>query len=62
MLGRVVADAVLPAVPNDVEPGAGQDAYGMGVVVLAGASALIHVGGPGVGVARTVGEVADGIT
>lgn len=30
--GWVVGGAVLPAVPDDVEPGAGEDAHGMGVV------------------------------
>jgi hypothetical protein len=35
----VVGGAVLPAVPDDVEPGAGEDAYGVGVVVAAGSGA-----------------------
>src|SRR6478736_2015190 len=61
VLSRVVADAVLPAVPDDVEPGAGQDAHGVGVVVAAGASAAVEVLGPGVGAAGVGGEVGDGV-
>ena len=34
VLFGVVGDAVLPAVPDDVEPGAGQDADGVGVVAV----------------------------
>ena len=49
MSGGVVGDVVLPAVPDDVEPGAGQDADGVGVVVAAGAGSFVEVGGPGVG-------------
>ena len=30
VLGRVVGDAVLPATPDDVGPGAGQDPHGCG--------------------------------
>ena len=59
--GGLVGGVDLPAVPDDVEPGACQDAGGVGVVVSAGAGAVVEVGGPGVGVARVVGEVADGI-
>jgi hypothetical protein len=36
VFGGVVGDAVVPAAPDDVEPGAGQDADGVGVVVAAG--------------------------
>ena len=56
-----VGDAVLPAVPDDVEPGAGQDAHGVGMVVAAGSGAVVEVGGPGVGVSAAVGEVGDGV-
>jgi hypothetical protein len=61
VVGGVVGDAVLPAVPDDVEPGAGQDAGGVGVVVSAGAGAVVEVGGPGVGSAGIGGEVGDGL-
>ena len=57
----VVCGAVLPAVPDDVEPGSGEDAGGVGVVVSACSGSAIEVGGPGVGVAGVVGEVAEGI-
>src|SRR5664280_2105139 len=55
VVGRVVDGVVLPAAPDDVDPGAGQDADGVGVVVLFGAGFGVEVGGPGVavwGVAR----------
>src|SRR6185503_12707410 len=61
VLSRVVGDVVLPAVPDDVEPGAGQDAHGVGVVVTAGASAAVEVLGPGVCAAGVGGEVGDGV-
>lgn len=54
----VVGDGLVPAAPDDVRPGAGEDAHGVGVVVAAGAGALVEVGGPGVGVAGVAGEVA----
>jgi hypothetical protein len=36
----------LPAVPDNEEPGAGEGAYGVGVVVAAGAGSVVQVGGP----------------
>ena len=57
--GGVVWGVCLPAAPDDVEPGAGEHADGVGVVVSAGAGAVVEIGGPGVGVAGVVGEVAD---
>src|SRR4051794_11480927 len=45
----VVGDAVLPAAPDDVSPGAGQDADGVGVVAAAGDGLVVQVGGPGAG-------------
>ena len=59
--GGVVGGVVVPAVPDDVEPGAGEDADGVGVVVAAGAGPVVEVGGPGAGVAGVAGEVADGV-
>jgi hypothetical protein len=53
--GLILVDRLL----GDVEPGAGQDAYRVGVVVAAVAGALVEVGGAGVGVAAVAGEVAD---
>src|SRR3981081_955287 len=61
VLGGVVGLVGLPAVPDDVEPGAGEDAGGVGVVVSAGAGAVVEVGGPGVGSAGVGGEVGDSV-
>src|SRR6476469_8828876 len=61
VLVGVVGGVVLPAVPDDVDPGAGQDAYGVGVVVAAGDGAVVEVGGPGVGPSGVTGEVGDGV-
>jgi hypothetical protein len=61
VFGGVVADAVLPAVPDDVQPGAGEDADGVGVVVTSVTGAVVQVGGPGVGQAGVGGEVGDGV-
>src|SRR5690554_201670 len=57
----VVGEAVLPAVPDDVQPGAGEDADGVGVVVAAVACSVVEVGGPGVGVSGVGCEVGDGV-
>ena len=46
--GGVVGDAVLPAFPDDVCPGPGEDSYGVGVVVSSGSGAVVQVRGPGV--------------
>jgi hypothetical protein len=59
--GGVVGQAVLPAAPDDVCPGAGEDPYGVGVVAASGAGLVVEVGGPGVGVAGVAGEVGEGI-
>ena len=56
----VVGDAVLPASPDHVQPGAGEDANGVGMIVAAGAGLSVEVGGPGVGVVGVAGEVNDG--
>src|ERR1022692_553271 len=58
--GGVVGGSVLPAVPDDEQPGAGEDADGGGVVVAAGACLVVKADGPGAGVARVGGEVGDG--
>jgi hypothetical protein len=60
VFGGAVGDAVLPAAPDDVEPGAGQDADGVGMVVAAVAGSLVEVGGPGVVVMTVAGEVDQG--
>src|SRR4051794_2815028 len=61
VLGGVVGGVVLPAVPGDVGPGAGEDACCVWVVVAACAGAGVEVGGPGVGAAGVGGEVGDGV-
>lgn len=62
VLGGVVSDAVLPAVSDDVKPGAGEDAYRVPVVVAAGSGAVVQVGGLEVGSAAVAGEVADTVS
>src|SRR5579864_7156207 len=57
----VVGDAVLPAAPDDVCPGAGEDADGVGVVAAAGGGVVVEAGGPGAGGAGVPGEVAQGV-
>jgi hypothetical protein len=59
--GGIVGRAVLPAVPDDEEPGAGEDADGVGVVVAPGPGAVVEVVGPGAGAAGVAGEVGDGV-
>src|SRR5579863_10739726 len=58
--GGVVGDAVEPAAPYDADPGAGEDADGVGVVLAAGAGVAVDLGGPGAGVPAVVGEGGDG--
>src|SRR4051812_6974241 len=57
--GRVVGDAVLPAAVDHADPGAGEDAHGVRVVVAAGAGVGVDLGGPGAGVSAVVGEGRD---
>jgi hypothetical protein len=57
--GGVVGLVVLPAPPDHVEPGAGEDPDGVRVAVPAGPGPVIDVRGPGVGEAGVGGEVAD---
>src|SRR6516165_3870921 len=57
----VVGCAVLPVVPDDVQPGAGEDASGVGVVVAACDGIVVQLGCPQAGVAGVAGEVADGV-
>src|ERR1700685_362114 len=58
--GGVVGGVVLPAAPDDVGPGAGEDADGVGVVAAAGDGLVVEAGGPGAGAAGVPGEVAEG--
>src|SRR4249919_1487857 len=59
VFGGVVGGVGGPAGPDDVDPGAGQDAHGVGVIVSAGARTAVEVRRPGVGVAAVAGEVTD---
>ena len=54
--GEVVGGAVGPAAPDDADPGAGEDAHGVGMVLAGGAGVIVGRGGPGAGVAAVVGE------
>ena len=47
----VVGGVVVPGAPEDAQPGAAEDADGVGVVAAALAGAVVDVGGPGVPVA-----------
>src|SRR5664279_1114817 len=59
VVGRVVDGVVLPAAPDDVDPGAGQDTDGVLVVAFPGEGFGVEVGGPGVAVTGVAGEVAE---
>src|SRR5579872_1888575 len=59
VVGRVVGLGVGPTAPDDPDPGAGQDAYSVGMVAASGEGASIDVGCPRAGVARVVGEGRD---
>src|SRR5450755_298874 len=58
---RVVGDAVEPAAVDDADPGAGQDADGVRVVLAAGPGGCVDLGGPGAGGAAVVGEGGHGL-
>src|SRR5688572_25151361 len=59
--GRVVGQAVRPALPDDATPGPPEDADGVSVVAAAIAGSPVGGGGPGGGVARGVGQDDDGL-
>ena len=61
MFVGVVGGVVLPAVPDDEPPGAGEDADRSSLVVATVAGALVKVGALGVGMASLAGEVTDGV-
>jgi hypothetical protein len=52
MIGGVVGDPDLPEVPDGAEPGAGEDARGVGMVVSWGSDAVVQIGGP----SRCIGD------
>lgn len=59
--GGVVGDVVLPAAPDDLGPGSGEDAFGVGVALAVGAEAVVALPGPFVAVACVASEVAQGV-
>src|SRR5690625_3770757 len=58
----IVGGVVLPAVPDDVEPGLGKDADGVWVIVSTCHGAVVEVGGPEVSASGVTGEVGDRVT
>src|SRR5450756_669045 len=58
--GGVVGLTGVPAAVDDADPGSGQDADCVRVVVSAGAGLGVDVGGPGAFVAAVVGEGGQG--
>src|SRR5690606_32512109 len=61
VFGGVVGDAVLPAVPDHIQPGAGEDPGGVWMVFAASDCLVIQPGRPWVGPTGVGGEVADRI-
>src|SRR5215210_362115 len=59
VLVGLVGGVGLPALPDHVQPGAGEDADGVGVVVASGSGLLVEGCSPGVGEPGVAGEVAD---
>lgn len=55
----VVGLVVLPAAPDNVSPGAGEDAFGVGVAFPVGAELLVAVGGSLVVASGVAGEAAE---
>src|SRR4051794_3119637 len=56
---RVVRGSVVPAAPDDADPGAGEHADSVRVIESAGAGVGVDLRGPGAGVAAVVGERGD---
>lgn len=52
----------MPAAPDDVGPGAGEDPLGVGVALPVGAELLVAVVSPFVALGRVAGEIADGVS
>jgi integrase len=62
VVGGVVGLVILPAPPDHIDPGAGQDPHGVRVAVTARPGLVVEIRGPGVVVAGIGGEVADRVT
>ena len=52
----IVGGVVLPGAPDDLGPGASEDAFGVGMSFPVSAELAVAVGGPFVAVARAAGE------
>jgi hypothetical protein len=61
VLVGIVGAGILPAVPDHIQPCAGENPDCVRVVVAAVAGPLVKVGGPGVGVAAVAGEVTNSV-
>src|SRR5215208_8365682 len=61
VLVGIVGAGILPAVPDHIQPCAGENPDRVRVVVAAVAGPLVKVGGPGVGVAAVAGEVTNNV-
>src|SRR5215218_11134687 len=61
VLVGIVGAGILPAVPDHIQPCAGENPDRVRVVVAAVAGPLVKVGGPGVGVAAVAGEVTNSV-
>src|SRR5215212_2682958 len=59
MLGRVVRSAIGPSAPEDAQPGTSEDTDGVRVVAASGLCLGVDAGGPGIGVARVVGQAGE---
>lgn len=57
MSSWVICRSLLPALPNDVDPGPSEDPTGMRVGLVAGPGVVIHLRRPGVRIAAVLREV-----
>ena len=56
---RIEGDTVLPATPDDSQPGTSEDADGVWVTTSAVDGSFVDVGCPGIGQAAPIGEIHD---
>ncbi len=56
VLSGVVGFAIVPGAPDDAQPSASEDANGVRVVAAPGLGLGVDVSGPGIGMARVVGQ------
>ena len=62
MTGRIVGGSVLPTTPENADPGAGEDADGVGMVAASIAGVAVDGSGPGIGMTGVVGPGGEGAT